>query len=106
MTAKITAAPREILAPRKPSHAPHIAIGTKSNNSKGDCDGRRNRERQNRHGAKQAATLTQNVRRETDPTANPPLHAQTSSSTILQINIATPVPATPSAERPRSTTCL
>src|ERR1700733_3190788 len=65
---------------RTPSLAPHTAGARKRSKQAGEIDSTRKRDRQKIHGTRQETALTQSVRRETEPTAKPPVQDQPASS--------------------------
>jgi hypothetical protein len=71
---------------RRPWRTPKIAGRRKRSRENLDRDSMRNVERQNRHGEHVAATLTQRVRRDIDPTTKPPVHEQPTNSKTWQIS--------------------
>src|SRR5580658_9865524 len=84
-TASRIAEARLISPTRRPSRAPHTA-GTRNRSKQGgESDSTWKRDRQNTHGTKQETVLTQNVRREIEATAKPPVHDQPTSSSACGI---------------------
>ncbi len=81
ITASATAAGNEIRRIRNPMITPMIA-GTKNVTRHGrDSVWLRNSERHSKQGDAHKAALTHSVRREIEPTTNPPVHDHATSST-------------------------
>jgi hypothetical protein len=86
-TAKTMAEPSLIRTVRKPHRTPQIA-GTRNRSKQSlEREDSLNLARQNKQGEMHASTLTHTVRRDTDPTTKPPVHAHPINSSALQISI-------------------